>query len=64
MRALDDAIQQILWGMLKVRERVVELARKLFPDDVIYVEAMNSFKFASGVTQGGGPGAPTSNSSS
>lgn len=45
--------------MFGIRDRVVEHARKFYPDVVIFSEALNLFKFALRMTKGGGHGSST-----
>lgn len=49
--------------MFEVREQIVEQARKFFPNIVIFVGALDPFKFVLGVTKGDGPEESTSNAS-
>lgn len=62
-QALHDALQQTIWEMLGVRERVVKQARKIYIYVVISAEALDSFKSAFDMNKRGGSDASTLNSS-
>lgn len=63
-RALRDSLERTMWDAIGVYEKVMDHTRRFFSDDVIFVEVLDLFKSAPGVTQGGCPGTSTSDVSS
>lgn len=47
-QVLSDSLEQTMWDVFGIRERVVEYERKLCLDAVIYAETLDLFKSAPG----------------
>lgn len=47
-QTLYGSLQEIMQVMLEVHERVIKLARMFFPNTVIFAEALDPFRYATG----------------